>query len=137
MTEPAVAVVLDTGSIVAFARGDTRVAEVIVETAAQHAVVGVSAVGLLSAYGAVGADPVARARLGLLAVLPAVRVLAMTAQTVRPAAAAMPHCTDLAGVHAVWATAEHRAYYVTVDPAEAPEYLESWQIYPLAPPGAQ
>lgn len=135
MSEPYVAVVLDVTSMLAFARGDARVAEIIVETAAQGAVVGVPVVALLAAHVAVRSDPPARARLGLLGVLPAVRVLAMTAHQAGSAAAAVAGSTDLAGIHAAWACAEHNAYYVTTDPARAPAQLESWQVYPLVTAG--
>jgi hypothetical protein len=132
ITEPSVGVVLDTASMLAFARGDGRVAELIVETAAQEAVVGLPAVALLAAHVAVRDDPAARARLGVLAVLPAVRVLPMTAAVVREVAVAGPGSADLAWLHAAWATVEHKAYYVTTDAGSVPAGLPSWQVYTLA-----
>jgi hypothetical protein len=129
--EPSVGVVLDTASMLAFARGDGRVAELIVETAAQDAVVGLPAVALLAAHVAVRDDEAARARLGVLAVLPAVRVLPMTAAVVRQVASTEPGSADLAGLHTTWATVEHKAYYVTTDSRAAPAGLPSWQVYTL------
>jgi hypothetical protein len=132
ITEPSVGVVLDTASMLAFARGDGRVAELIVETAAQDAVVGLPAVALLAAHVAVRDDEAARARLGVLAVLPAVRVLPITAAVVREVATVERRSADLAEMHAAWATVEHEAYYVTTDSGSAPADLPSWQVYTLA-----
>jgi hypothetical protein len=132
--EPPIGVVLDTASMLAFARGDGRVAELIVETASQGAVVGLPAVALLAAHVRAGADEVARGRLGVLAVLPAVRVLPMTAAVVREVAVAGlggPASPDLAGMHTAWATAEHGAYYVTADAASVPAGLPTWQVVTL------
>jgi|KBSSwiStaDraftv2_1062776.scaffolds.fasta_scaffold1803981_2 hypothetical protein len=130
--EPPVGVVLDTASMLAFARGDGRVAELIVETASQGAVVGVPAVALLAAHVEVRADEVARGRLGVLAVLPAVRVLPMTAAVVREVAVTGPEPADLAGMHTAWATAAHGAYYVTADAGSVPAGLPAWQVVTLA-----
>ena len=131
IAEPPVGVVIDTASMLAFARGDGRIAELIVETAAQGAVVGAPAVALLAAHVAVRGDEAARARLGLLAVLPAVKVLPMTAEVVREVATTGPGSADLAGVHTAWATAEHGAYCVSADAGSVPEGLPSWQVYAL------
>jgi hypothetical protein len=140
--EPPIGVVLDTATMLAFARGDGRVAELIVETASQGAVVGLPAVALLAAHVQVRADEVARGRLGVLAVLPAVRVLPMTAAVVREVAlagASGPSAisngsgpADLAGMHTAWATAEHGAYYVTADAGSVPAGLPTWQVVTLA-----
>jgi hypothetical protein len=130
--DPPVGVVLDAASMLAFARGDDRIAELVVETAAQGAVVGLPAVALLAAHLAARADDAARARLGVLAVLPAIRVLPMTAEVVRAVARVGPPRGDLAGVHAAWASEEHSAYYVTTDSASVPEGLPAWQVFALA-----
>jgi hypothetical protein len=130
MTERPVGVVLDQAGMLAFARGDARVAELIVETAAQGGMVGVPAVALLAAHVAALGDEPARARLGVLAALPAVRVLPMAASADAAAAAGMRvESADLGRVHAAWAAAEHRAYYVTTDIASAPACLPGWQVY--------
>jgi hypothetical protein len=132
IAEPPIGVVLDTASMLAFARGDNRVAELIVETAAQGAVAGVPAVALLAAHLQAHDDEAARGRLGLLAALPAVRVLPMTAAVARQVARGKPAAADLAGVHAAWASEEHRAYYVTADSASVPAGLPAWQVFTVA-----
>jgi hypothetical protein len=129
IAEPPIGVVLDTASMLAFARGDDRVAELIVETAAQGAVAGLPAVALLAAHLQVADDEAARGRLGLLAALPAVRVLPMTAAVVRQVARGKPAACDLAGVHAAWASEKHGAYYVTADTASVPAGLPAWQVF--------
>jgi hypothetical protein len=127
-----IGVVLDQAGMLSFARGDARLAELIVETAAQGGMVGLPAVALLAAHVAALGDDTAQARLGVLAVLPAVRVLPMAAPADAYAAASMrTGSTDLGRTHAAWAASEHRAYYVTTEREPAPLCLPSWQIYVL------
>jgi hypothetical protein len=127
-------VVLDQAGMVSFARGDSRVAELIVETAAQHLAVGVPTVALLAAHTAVRGDEAARARLGLLTALPAVRVLPLTeveAAGVANLPATGEHDGDLGRAHAAWAAETYRAYYATTDAPSAPERLPPGQIVDL------
>jgi hypothetical protein len=131
-----VGVVLDQAGMVSFARGDSRVAELIVETAAQRLFVGVPAVALLAAHTAVRGDDAARARLALLSVLPAVRVLPMT-EAEAPAVANRPAAIDLGRAHAAWAAETHHAYYATTDAPAAPDHLSRGQIVDLASGPAQ
>lgn len=127
-----VGVVLDQAAMLSFARGDARLAELIVETAAQGGMVGLPAVALFAAHITVRGDDAARARLGVLAALPAVRVLPMAAPADARAAADIPvGSADLGRTHAAWAASEHRAYYVTTDREPAPAGLPSWQVYIL------
>jgi hypothetical protein len=128
-----VGVVLDQAGMVSFARGDSRVAELIVEAAAQRLFVGVPAVALLAAYSAVRDDGPARARLALLAVLPAVRVLPMTeVEAPLVASGTGEPAADLGRAHAAWAAETYRAFYATTDVPGAPTRLPPGQIYDLA-----
>ena len=149
-----VGVVLDQAGMVSFALGDARVAELIVEAAAQHLFVGVPAVALLAAHTTVRGDDAARARLGLLTALPAVRVLPL-AEAEAAGVANLPAAKgakgaedvgdandadnavggspgDLGRAHAVWAAETYRAYYVTTDAGSAPGRLPPGQIVDLA-----
>lgn len=127
--------VLDQAGMVSFARGDARVAELIVEAAAQQLFVGVPAVALLVAHAAVRGDDAARARLVLLTALPAVRVLALT--EAEAAAVANPPITesldqDLGRAHTAWAAETYRAYYATTDVRSVPARLPPGQVVDLA-----
>jgi hypothetical protein len=128
-------VVLDQAGMVSFARGNSRVAELIVETAAQHLFVGVPTVALLTAHATVRGEEAARARLGLLTALPAVRVLPLT-EVEAAGVANLPAAGDLDGdlgrAHAAWAAETHRAYYATTDARSAPGRLPPGQIVDLA-----
>jgi hypothetical protein len=128
-------VVLDQAGMVSFARGDSRVADLIVETAAQHLLVGVPTVALLAAHTEVRGDEAARARLGLLTALPAVRVLSLTEVEAADVANLPPAdkpAGDLGRAHAAWAAETYRAYYATTDARSAPERVPPGQIVDLA-----
>jgi hypothetical protein len=127
-----VGVVLDQAGMVSFARGDSHVAEMIVEAAAQRMLVGVPAIALLVAHAEVQGDDAARARLGLLAALPAVRVLPLT-EAEAAGVATLPNApeADLGRTHAAWAAETYRAFYATTDAAAAPTCLPRGQIVDL------
>jgi hypothetical protein len=127
-----IGVVLDQSGMVSFARGDVRVAELLVETAAHRMFVGLPAVALLAAHRAVQGDEVARARLGVLAALPAARVLPLT-EAEAPGVAALPGApeADLGRAHAAWVAETHRAFYATTDSSTAPTCLPRGQIVDL------
>src|SRR4051794_33301558 len=109
--------VLDSSAMLSYARGHIHVGELLVNIADEGAYAGLPTVALLDAYSRVGADEPARARLGVLTILPGVEMLALGAgQAAEVSATVRLVKSDLARAHAVWATLEHDAYYLTSEP---------------------
>ncbi|MGA5302951.1 hypothetical protein ACPCHT_23680 [Nucisporomicrobium flavum] len=112
--------VLDSSAIRSYARGHIHVGEVITEVADESAYVGIPTTALLDAYAHCLGDKIARARLGVLIHLPGTQVLALDADAALHTAETVPFAHgDLSRAHAVWATLEHTAVYLTAEPDES------------------
>jgi hypothetical protein len=117
--------VLDSSGMLSYARGHVHVGELLIEVADEGAYTGLPTVALLDAYTQVGTDLAARARLGVLATLPGVKVLLLgPAEAGEVAATVRLVKGDLARAHAVWAALKHRAYYLTCEPHLTPSVLD-------------
>jgi len=117
---PDIRAVLDRSAIQSYARGHIHVGEIITEVADEHAYVGVPATALLDAYTHCLGDKVARARLTVLAQLPGTQMLDLGAEAAARIADIVPFTDDdLARSHAIWASLEHTAVYLTAEPEEA------------------
>ena len=116
--------ILDSSAILSYARGHVHVGELLVDIADEGAYTGLPTVALLDAYAQVGVDRQARARLGVLATLPGVEVLALgSGETAEVAGTVRLVKGDLARAHAVWAALEHDAYYLTSEPHLTPSVI--------------
>lgn len=130
--EAEIRAVLDTTAIISYVRGHVHVGELLVDIADEGAYVGLPSVALLAAHAEVIADRAARARLGLLAALPAVLTLALgQAETADVATVVALADGDLGRAHAAWAAMEHAAYFLTTEPDQAPPILTKDQIHPI------
>jgi hypothetical protein len=110
--------VLETSAVLSYARGHVHVGELLVDIADEGAHMGLPAVALLDAHTRLLSDAQSRARLGVLAALPGIAVLALGADEASEVAATVPGAGhDLARAHAVWAALVHGAYYVTCEAA--------------------
>lgn len=125
--------VLDVSAMLSYASGHVHVGEILIDIAAEDGVhAGLPAVALLAAHARVLAEAAARARLGVLAALPGVKVLPLDAGDAAEVSLAVPLAGgDLARAHAVWAALEHRAYYLTTEPHTAAGILTDDQIHPI------
>jgi DMSO/TMAO reductase YedYZ molybdopterin-dependent catalytic subunit len=125
--------VLDVSAMLSYASGHVHVGEILIDIAEEDGVyAGLPAVALLSAHARVLADAAARARLGVLAALPGVRVLPLDAGDAPEVSLAVPVAGgDLARAHALWAALVHRAYYLTTQPQTAVGILTDDQIHPI------
>lgn len=126
--------VLDSSAILSYARGHVHVGELLVDIADEGAYVALPTVALLDAYAQVVSDRAASARLGVLATLPGVVVLPLTAAGAAEVAATV-HLVkaDLSRAHAVWSALEHDAYYLTTEPHLVPAVIapELVHVIPL------
>ena len=117
---PDIRAVLDRSAIQSYARGHIHVGEVITEVADEHAHVGIPATALLDAYARCLGDKVARARLNVLVQLPGTTMLDLDAEAAGHIADTVPFTGgDLARSHAIWASLEHTAVYLTAEPDES------------------
>lgn len=113
--------VLDASAALSYARSHVHVGELIIEIADEEAFVGLPTVALLDAYARLLGDDAGRARLGLLATLPGVRVLPLGEAEAAKVSAVVPLVGgDLSRAHAVWVALRHRAHYFTTEPKAAP-----------------
>lgn len=125
--------VLDVSAMLSYASGHVHVGEILIDIADEDGVhAGLPAVALLAAHAQVLTDAAARARLGVLAALPGVRVLPLDTGNAADVSLAVPLADgDLARAHALWAALEHRAYYLTTEPQTAAGILTEDQIHPI------
>lgn len=115
--------VLDASAVLSYSRGHVHVGELLVDIADEGAYVGLPTVALLKAY-AQTSDRPAAARLGVLATLPGVAVLPLSAPDAAQAATTVRLTKgDLARAHAVWAALQHDAYYLTCEPHLVPAVI--------------
>ncbi|MEV4707708.1 hypothetical protein [Actinoplanes sp. NPDC049316] len=126
---PDIRAVLDSSAIRSYARGHIHVGEVITEVADDSAYVGIPATALLDAHAQCLGDKVARARLGVLVHLPGTQVLALDADAAAHVAETVPFSHgDLSRSHAVWASLEHAAVYLTAEPQESARLIAKDRI---------
>src|SRR6266508_3589458 len=124
--------VLDASAMLSYARGHVHVGELLIDIADGGASMGLPTVALMAAYGRVGTDEPARARLALLATLPGVEVLPLGARKAAEASLVIPPVEgDLALAHAVSTAMEHRAYYLTTEPHLVKHVLVEHQIHEI------
>jgi hypothetical protein len=137
--EPEIRVVLDTTAILSYARGHVHVGEMIVDIMDEGAHVGLPTVALLDAHSRISKqEQETRARIGVLAAMPGVVVLALGPDE----AVAIPETVsrfdddgnlradyDLARAFAAWVAVEHHAYYLTSEPDNVPAVLADWQVH--------
>lgn len=120
VVSPDVRAVLDRSAIQSYARGHIHVGEVITEVADDHAYVGIPATALLDARVRCLDDKIARARLDVLVHLPGTQMLDLDAEAAGRIADVVPFTGgDLARSHAVWASLEHAAVYLTTEPDDS------------------
>ncbi|SCG72721.1 hypothetical protein [Micromonospora inositola] len=116
--------VLDSSAILSYSRAHVHVGELLVDIADEGAYVGLPTVALLDAYAQIRTDQPASARLGVLATLPGVAVLPLTAADAAAVAATVRLVKgDLARAHCVWAALAHDAYYLTSEPHLVPAVI--------------
>jgi hypothetical protein len=124
--------VLDSSAMLSYARGHVHVGEILIDIAAEGAFVGLPTVALLDAYARVQGDEPARARLGMLAALPAVAVLELGVREAAEVGLIVAFAAgDLARAHATWMAVKHDAYYLTTEPVQAPSILTPAQVHPI------
>jgi hypothetical protein len=123
----AIRVVLDATAAYSYARGHIHVGELINQVGEERGSrAALPAVALLEARHWAGHDPVACARLDVLANLPLVEVLPLdSAATSAIAPTVEVTAGDLSRAHAVWAALLHKAHYVTTEPKKAPLLVAS------------
>ncbi|MFG3688498.1 hypothetical protein [Micromonospora sp. NPDC047740] len=115
--------ILDASAILSYSRGHVHVGELLVDIADEGAYLGLPTVALLEAY-AQTSDRPAAARLGVLATLPGVAVLPLSAPDAAQAATTVRLTKgDLARAHAVWAALRHDAYLLTCEPHLVPAVI--------------
>ncbi|MEV6601830.1 hypothetical protein AB0M36_33980 [Actinoplanes sp. NPDC051346] len=121
--------VLDSSAIRSYAKGHVHVGEVITEVADERAFVGIPATALLEALGHCEGDKIARARLDILVHLPGTLTLDLTAETAGRVAGTVAFTGgDLARSHAVWASLEHSAAYLTAEPQKSTRLIAEDRI---------
>ena len=127
--DPPVAVVLDTSALLAHAAGSVAVGELVAEVSDEHRIIGVPATCLAQAHAATS-DQFGATQLLLLTAATQVAILPLAADDVWPVGQLAREVDgDIPLAHAVYLAAEHRAYYVTADPARAVAVLPSdWPI---------
>jgi hypothetical protein len=124
--------ILDVSAMLSYARAHVHVGELVIEIAEDGAFVGLPAVTLLDAYARLLGDKPGQARLGLLATLPGVRVLSLSAADAERVSAFVPLAGgDLARAHAVSEAVAHRVYYFTTEPKAAPTILPREQVHAI------
>jgi len=129
LPERPIRAILDSSAIQSYGRGHVHVGEMITEIAVERLRVGVPAVALMDAYASFAGDPVARARLGILAEIPPTVVLALDRRDAEKAATVAPFAgNDLSLAHAAWAALQHRALLVTTEPEKSISALPGEQI---------
>ncbi|MCW3818215.1 hypothetical protein ONA91_27565 [Micromonospora sp. DR5-3] len=123
--------ILDTSAMLSYSRGHVHVGELLVDIADEGAYVGLPTVALLEAY-AQTSDRPAAARLGVLATLPGVTVLPLSAPDAAQAATTVRLTKgDLARAHAVWAALKHDAYYLTCEPHLVPAVIAAELVHQI------
>jgi hypothetical protein len=127
--------VLETSAVLSYARGHVHVGELLIDLADEGAHMGLPAIALLDAHARLLGEVQSRARLGVLAALPGIAVLALGADEATEVAATVPGAgQDLARAHAVWAALIHGAYYLTCE--TAPLAVPIDQVHHIPPDDA-
>jgi len=118
--------------MLSYARGHVHVGELVIDIAAEGALVALPTVALLGAYLRAADDEVARDALALLATLDGVAVLPLGPAEADLVAATVPLAGgDIVRAHALWAALRYHAYYFTTEPQAAPSALAAWQVHPI------